>query len=199
VFQDRSPNFKTGIGKITMYAYNLSADSLLWKTPLNQRNSNVALPLIEGDRVYFQASDRVYCFDLLTGKVRWSQDFGGGKGFLTTNLLIIDDKLICGPHDIELIAVNKLTGQPIWWNYSSGGSRNYMVHHKGRIYFTAMGSAKLHCVDAQTGKSIFAERPPTAIDDDRASYFGSEIVIDPKTGLLYTHDRFHALCLKLPD
>ena len=199
VFQDRSVNFKSGQGRITMYGYNLTADSVLWKTLLPERNSNVALPLIEGDRVYFQTDIAVYCFNLLTGQVVWRQDFGGGHGFLTTNLLIVGEKLIAGPHDTDLFAVDKMTGKVIWRNVDSGGSRNYMVHYKGRIYFTAMGSAKLHCVDLATGINIFAERPPTAVDDDRASYFDAEIAIDEATGLLYTHDRFHALCLKLPE
>ncbi|HMX38993.1 MAG TPA: hypothetical protein PKD78_01655, partial [Saprospiraceae bacterium] len=108
-------------------------------------------------------------------------------------------KLIAGPHDTDLFAVDKMTGKMIWRNTDSGGSRNYMVHYKGRIYFTAMGSAKLHCVDLATGTNIFAERPPTAVEDDRASFFDAEIAIDEATGLLYTHDRFHALCLKLPE
>ncbi len=199
VFQDRSVNFNSGQGRITMYGYNLTADSVLWKTPLPERNSNVALPLIEGDRVYFQAEASVYCFNLLSGQVVWRQDFGGGHGFLTTNLLIVGEKLIAGPHDTDLFAVDKMTGKMIWHNTDSGGSRNYMVHYKGRIYFTAMGSGKLHCVDAATGTNIFAERPPTAVDDDRATFSASQIVIDEVTGLLYTHDDFHALCLKLPE
>ncbi len=200
VFQEASVNFKSGKGRITMYGYNLTADSVLWKTLLPERNSNnITLPLIEGDRVYFQTDLAVYCFNLLSGQVVWRQDFGGGHGFLTTNLLIVGEKLIAGPHDTDLFAVDKMTGKMIWRNTDSGGSRNYMVHYKGRIYFTAMGSAKLHCVDAATGTNIFAERPPTAAEDDRATFFDSEIAIDEATGLLYTHDRFHALCLKLPE
>lgn len=200
IFQNRGVNFSNyAAGHISVLAYNLTADTLLWQTPLTEQNSNVALPLIEEDRIYFQSEEAVYCFDLTTGNIRWRQDFGGNQGFMTTNLLLIGEKLIAGPNGTDLFAVNKMTGQLIWRNSNSGGSRHYMVHYKGRIYFTAMGSAKLHCVDATTGVQIFAERPPTATEDDRATYFESEIAIDEATGLLYTHDRFHALCLKLPE
>jgi hypothetical protein len=74
-----------------------------------------------------------------------------------------------------------------------------MVHYKGKIYYTAGSTAKLHCIDAQTGVQLFVEGTPTKNTGGQASFYGAEISIDPETGYLYIQDGFFAFCFKLPD
>jgi outer membrane protein assembly factor BamB len=200
VFQNRSGNWN-GLykGRIEMLCYNLNADSLLWKTTLPDDNSNVALPLVDGSRVYFQATTMVYCFDLNSGGILWQQNFGGGYGFMTGNMLVLNDRLYIGANNPTLFCVNKYSGQQIWRSTNTGGSRNDMVHYKGRIYYTGGSTAKLHCIDAQTGVQLFVEGTPTKNTGGQASFYGAEISIDPETGYLYIQDRFFAFCFKLPD
>jgi len=200
VFQNRSGNFSTGAGRIELYCFNLSADSLFWKTIPGERNSNAHIPLVEGNLVYLQAATKIFCFDLMNGQIRWVQDFGGEEGFLTTNLLIVNDKLIAGTNGDNLYAVDKITGQIRWLNKNSGSSRNFMVEYQGKIYFTAMGGGgKLYCVNAESGITIFSEVSPNVVKDSRATFNNSEIAIDKQNGLLYTDDTFFALCIRLPQ
>lgn len=87
-------------------------------------------PTVDGDRLYVEGvGGDVACLDLATGKVRWQKslvrEFGGRVpqwGF-SESPLVDGEKLIVTPGggQATLVALNKMTGAPIWRAQVPGG------------------------------------------------------------------------------
>jgi outer membrane protein assembly factor BamB len=80
-------------------------------------------PSVDGDRVYgLGVEGDLVCLSAADGKLRWQKnlvkDFGGGKpGFGYCESVLVDgDRVVATPggKDATLVALNKLTGEPVW-------------------------------------------------------------------------------------
>ena len=123
-------------------------------------------PTIDGGNLYIESgSGLVGCYDAKTGAKKWVRqlsEFGGkpgGWGY-AESVLILGNLAIVTPGGSKcIVALNKLTGQPVW--ASSGFSAG--AQYGGCVPFTfqdvpmlAAGTAGgLVCVDARSGALAF--------------------------------------------
>ena len=197
IFQTRYVNFSTLEDKVDLFAYNMTADSLAWKidsiTPTG--NSSIHLPIISGDRIFFQGSQSATCIDAPTGAILWQRRFPGESFFHAANILV-EDRLILNGTTEHIYAISTQTGDLLWDNPNSGTTVDNMVHYKGVVYFGSDGDGKLHAVDINTGEELWAYESPNA-EEYPYAYFGNGITIDKQTGYLYTVDNVFAMCIDL--
>lgn len=147
-----------------VFALDLATGNVLWSARSGrayregQGNGPRGTPTIDRDRVYgLGANGDLVCLDIDSGKQRWHvnilQRFGGENitWGISESVLIDGDKLICTPggRDATMVALNKMTGEPIWRSqvpsspraaYSSaiavdvGGVRQYVnFTHEGVV------------------------------------------------------------------
>lgn len=152
----------------------------VWKTPIGKVGKNVgpqypgtrSTPTVDGDRLYCVASDgRLTCLGT-DGKARWQKsyvkDFDGAVGtekfgWAYSESVLVDGDLVIGTPGGEkaaLVALNKMTGEPVWKTAIEGGdSADY-----SSVMPVGSGAAKQYVqflrkgvvgVDAKTGKLLW--------------------------------------------
>lgn len=158
-----------------LLAFDVSGGKPLWSiktgrayTGGGQGNGPRGTPTIDKDRVYaLGANGDLVCVGEEKGEIVWQknilEEFGGSniQWGISESVLIDDDKLICSPGGKQgtIVALNKLTGQPIWRSnvqgapsaaYSSpiavdfGGTRQYVNYvHTGVVSVSAKDGAPL--------------------------------------------------------
>ncbi len=189
VMQNRSFGWgTTGASKMDILAWNLTADSMEWYRNLDGFSST-ARPAIDGDKVYFYGDHHAYCIDPATGETRWKYFIGDGPedDFNTANIIIVKDKLIVKPDNDHIHAVDKETGERIWFNAETEAMPYMLTERNDTIWFSSGG---VWGIDANTGEKV--------IDDWKGSRSGSwifAIAHDPNNGLIYTTDGDFIYCL----
>ncbi len=200
LFQNRSWNFDTSDGKIDFYAYNLSTQKVqfILEDIDPSGNSNVVTPLVDGNYAYFLGARSVSCIDLLEGNVVWQNLFyGDGAHALTSNLLIVGNKLIVKQDHDLISAFDKFSGDEEWIRGEAGFTPSHMAYHDGIIYYTADGDGKLFAVNASNGRIIWAEDSPN--EGEVPASFNGGVAIDPVNRLIFVADRYYAMAFKLPE
>ncbi len=126
-------------------------------------------PTVDGTRIYALSSDGdLVCLDTATGSLRWTKslrtDFGGKPGTwaYAESPLVDGNQVIVTPGGAEatLIALNKMTGAPVWKSAVPGGD---VAGYASAIAFDSGGvrqvaqflSKGLVGVDARTGKFLW--------------------------------------------
>jgi outer membrane protein assembly factor BamB len=112
-----------------LFALDDSDGRIKWSTPLGRKYENGTgdgprgTPTVDGDRVYaLGGNGDLVCANAETGEVVWRQnilkEYGGNNitWGISESVLIDDDRLICTPggRQATMVALNKLTGRPIW-------------------------------------------------------------------------------------
>lgn len=199
-YQNRQYNFDAIDGRIDMYAFNLSADSIIWESTDIELDGNSAIysPLIDGDYLYFKGSRNVFCFNKNTGEQVWKRGFATmEEDLLYSNLLIVDDKLIVKTSGRSIYGLNLLTGSIMWENQEAGATPTEIAALNNIIYYGSGGDGKLHAVSAETGEQLWAFLPPNrALVGNNASFYYA-VAIDPVNYRLYVPDGFFLICYQL--
>ncbi len=122
-------------------------------------------PVIDGNRIYVQSgTGRLVCIDRETGKENWAVDvdkeyeceyhvWGNSE-----TPLIVDDMVICSPggNKTSIVALNKITGKPVWQSKSLGGARAYasatIYQYKDFKYILAVIGKDLIALVPETGE-----------------------------------------------
>ncbi len=211
-FQNRQYNFIAGGGKVDIYAYNLSADSMLWTiediTP--DGNSSIFESIVVGNKLYFQGSYSQHCINITNGEIIWELEESGYNHFLRTGNMYADGKIFIRTEKY-VAAYCVYTDKLLWEDNSSGLVRKTNIeYYQGKIYFTGADEKdyssrgaveyRLFCLDANTGSLIWKSN---WVDDFELGYqytdneFRSGIVIDQSTGYLYTTDNHRVFCIDL--
>ena len=125
-------------------------------------------PTVDGDRVYGLASDGSLACLGTDGKPKWqkhlARDFGGevGAWAYTESVLVDGDVVVCTPggKTATLLALNKLTGEPVWKSAVPGGDvADYAsivaVEAGGRRQYVQFLRKGVVGVDAKTGKFLW--------------------------------------------
>jgi outer membrane protein assembly factor BamB len=123
-------------------------------------------PTIDGDRVYTLSRwGDLFCFDLTTGKVRWSKNVQQETeapipswGFASSPL-VHEDLLVLNVGEAGL-AVDKTSGKIAWSSgrSESGYSTPLPFQHQGRWYAWLGTSNAYVAVDIKTGKVLWEHR-----------------------------------------
>lgn len=198
-FQNRQYRTSPYEGKIDLYAYNMTADTLLWVVtdidPIG--NSAIYPPLVYQGKVYFKGSYSVFCLDAQTGEILWDRIFTGfGEDLIYGNLMIAENNLIVKTSYESIYALDVLTGNIIWQNLDAGATPSDMTYHNGIIYYGSAGDAKLHAIDAITGVQLWEIITPNNLAEACLCY---PVAIDPVLNRLYTTDGFYLMCFRIND
>jgi outer membrane protein assembly factor BamB len=208
VFQNRQWNFPLSKGKIDIYAYNMTRDSVMWVVEdlTFDGHSSIFKPIVAGDRMFFQGMKSNHCINLLTGKVVWSKEYPHDsqgmvqEGFAVSNNLYADGKLFSHSGSGSVIAYDANTGVELWKT-----SRDYDIitegnigYYNGKVYFNANDKLNyqnrpnyLFCLDANSGSLIWKDSGVVQ------SGMKGGIYIDQATGLLYAQDSYRVMCIDL--
>lgn len=181
-----------------IFAYNLSADSLLWRNMDLNFDSGI-LPLqVEDGRVYGVVFDQIFSLDLANGEIIWSRDFQGLvaqpklANFDLGAMTISGSKLILKGDGPELVYLNKRTGSADMIINMTDGVRDRFSQYKNYLVFST--GISIEFVEKISGKSVFS-----TFGDTRFSAILSKILIDPNRKVLYFHDGNYLYCARIPS
>ena len=193
-------NFNILDGRVDAYAYNLSADTFLWKVSDIDNNGNASFysPIIVQNKVIFQCNSSIHCFDILSGQMLWEHEFTD-QSFTSVPNLYAEGKVFARSHSDQLLAFDVNSGQILWktgayYGLNTGGSMGY---YKGKLYFTGIDMRNsnvpnlLFCLSASTGELLWKDCAP------EESGLKDGIVIDQSTGYLYATDSYRIMCIDL--
>jgi outer membrane protein assembly factor BamB len=201
-FQDRSYNFRSREGRINLYAYNIKADTLLWKLTdfVPERNSNVIqAPIVYENKLYFLGSKDLYCIDVSTGKIIWNRKVESFDNVIVGSVNISDGKLFFkSVQNSSLYALDPATGAVLWVSNDLGYSTRYITYSNGIVYFASRSPNKIYAVRSSDGKKMAEFTSPNHSKPGKTK--GNTTIIfveaDPKTGYLYVNDSYFFMCLK---
>jgi len=174
--------------RMDILGYNLTADTVLWYRKGIAKISSVATPVISGDKVYFYGGSKVHCIDPATGEDIWEFQVGGSNAleFASSNILLHNDMLIAKPDSRAMYALDKETGQQIWYNPATMSSPSAMTIESDTVYFTGY---YLNGVDVNTGELVVQYESP-----ESRSFFNG-VGINPDNGYVYASDGKYLYCL----
>lgn len=193
------------INRVDLWAWNLSADSLLWRVEDFSKTGHTRIgpPTIYQDRAYlYSGGSEIHCYDLINGQAKWIQHIPQvSGGFNTAQPLIADGVLFVKSTDWNAYGLNPETGSIIWQRVGDvGTSESLLAYHDGKVYYTGfdLHPGELYALDIHTGKAVWAEPSPAKKKYPDASFAYNGVAIDPVRKVLYTSDYYYAYCIKLP-
>tara|TARA_R110000868_G_scaffold409767_1_gene695968 strand:- start:501 stop:1718 length:1218 start_codon:yes stop_codon:yes gene_type:complete len=195
VWKNRS--YRGSTHRTDIFAYNLNADSLMWRNTNFMLNSGV-LPLqIENNKVYGAVNNQVFALELNNGITLWRRDFNDlveypdRANFDNGAMLIYDDAFILKGQGEEMVFLNKLNGalRRVVKNLP-GDIRSRFTLFEGKLFFSA---GKLVVVDALTTEVLLKSK-----ESDPFEIIRSNIIIDPDQRYMYFHDALYLYCVRIP-
>jgi len=188
-------------GKIDLYGYNLSADSIIWEQDDIdiQGNSCIYPPLIYQDKIYFKGGFTIYCLDTESGTILWSWLAENGAGdLLMSDLIIEEEKLLVKTSGNYLYALNPETGTIIWKNTECGSTPFSLAYFNGVIYNITGNDGKLRAYDINDGHQYWViESPNVSISPTYNNFFVNNVAIDSQSRKLYVADKYFLMCFQL--
>ncbi len=135
-------------------------------------------PTIDGDRLYHQSPlGNLVCMKAATGERLW--DLNVLETFASENIrwALAESLLVDGPRVIStpggpqtcVVALDKMTGQPVWQSESAEGDLTgycspSLVEYEGKRLILTMTGRAVVCVDAETGKLYWRFPHKTSYD-----------------------------------
>lgn len=202
-FQNRQWNFvNPGLGgRVDLYCYNMTADSVVWKIPQIDPygNSSVCLPLYHEGKIYFRGFLTLFCLDATNGEIIWTHEFPGDfDDILQGNMLLVEDKLVLKSSSEGIHAFNPQTGDLLWERYDAGSTSSYMTYHQGAVYYGSYNGA-IYKVRVSDGEIMWTYTSPNAgVAPTWDAVFYNSVTIDPINNRMYACDAYYLLCLQLP-
>lgn len=163
-----------------VFAFDVKGQ-LLWKTPNGKEFMGKGFssrypgarstPTIVGDLLYASSGmGRVACIDANSGKEKWSCDMvqrfnGVVPNFGYAESLLIDgDKVFCYPggQQNNVVALNRLTGEPIWTTKALGDTMSYtspiLIKLPVRKVLVNFSTYYIFGLDAATGELLWSHK-----------------------------------------
>ena len=187
-FDRIGPDGMYGHSKMDVFAYNLTADSILWYRYELDGFSSMARPAIDGDKVYFYGDHHGYCIDAETGKTNWKFFIGDGPedDFNTANILLVDNFLVVKPDNEHMHVVQKEDGKLVWTNKETEAMPGMITHRNDTLWFA---SARIYGIDLYTGKKV------VEWDDGRWGDWIFPVSPHPTLPYIYNTDGNYVYCL----
>lgn len=202
-FQNRQWNFvNSGLGgRVDLYCYNITVDSIIWKIPQIDPygNSSVCLPLYHEGKLYFRGLQTLFCLDASNGEILWSHEFPGDfDDILQGNMIIVEDMLVLKSSTEGIHAFNLQTGDLFWERYDAGVTSCYMTYYEGAVYYGSY-DGKIFKVRVSDGEIMWTYTSPNAgVAPTWDAVFYNSVTIDPILRRMYACDAYYLLCLQLP-
>ena len=212
--QESNNLFKTG--KLHLVSYNITTDTIEW---INRNFAKVGglskAPIIEENRLYILAKEKLICFDVETGMEIWNvgapimKDKTSGY----SDLILHDDKIIIMGKTEQILCLNKMDGSMIWnktfLNYSvkdlkESGTSSFTanIYHDKLYYINDWGS--LISISINDGSSFRRYALPNKVylEDFKVELFEPSFKHQHMTisndGVVFTSDGFRFLAFDVP-
>ena len=203
LFLTTGANFETKGTLIDAYCYNVTQNKMEWHqkdlTPEGISSGSYYPPIIiDNNKVIFQGTQSIHCFDIGTGEVVWQYDRSRIDGFSETPFLYYKGKLFVrgGWFKRNLSCYDAQTGQLLWQNTAIDPvpcPHGRMDAYNDKLYFTAWQGSEtgaLYCLSIATGEVEWYELPKRG-----KIVFG--VLIDQQTGYLYCSTAWSVMCVDL--
>ncbi|MBK9454093.1 MAG: PQQ-binding-like beta-propeller repeat protein [Bacteroidetes bacterium] len=188
-------------GKVDLYGYNLSADSVIWEQDDIDihGNSSIYPPLVYQDKIYFKGTFTIYCLHAETGEIIWSwlPDAAAGD-VMMSNLIVEENKLLVKTSGDYFYALSPETGNVLWLNNNCGNSPFSLTYFDGVAYYISGNDSKLHAININDGTELWSMTSPNSyINAGSNAYFVNSVAIDALTRRLYVADKYFLMCFQL--
>lgn len=200
VWKNRSYVYGNGtLDRTDIFAYNLTADTLLWRNMDMEINSGIIPLKVKDQRVFGLVKNHVFCMNLNSGDMIWIRDAREivkptlDFGFFAGDLHLTSDAVVFKGDSDEIIAVNQSNGalryvrQDVTWGFED----RFSVYD-GKLFFT--GGYQFVVFDPEIGEVLYNEDLSHQFKTIR-----SRIVFDPIRPVMYFHNGSEAFCVKIPD
>jgi outer membrane protein assembly factor BamB len=162
------------------------------KDPKAYEGGPLSTPTVDGDRVYTLGKfGDCFCFEAKTGKIIWSrkfdrpvrtkEDYGVWWGFAGSPV-VVGEKLLM-PVGTAGMAVDKLTGKPVWDNgpgYS--GYSSPVLFQKGETAFAFVSGHEIVAGEVATGRILWKTPWKTTWDQNASDGVVSDGKLFVSTG-----------------
>jgi len=184
-------------GRTGIFAYNMTADSLLWRNTQIQNIGSTQALQVENSVVYGTVDRHAFAINLEDGSIKWIRDFKGviAKPRMANidfgNLFLHGDAMIIQGTGPEVVFINKSDGElrqvkevpdaiPSWYSYFDG-----------KLFYCSI--SEIIILDVYSGDVLFRT-------DENPDFRGlrSKIAIDPKRKVMYFNDGRYAYCARIP-
>ncbi len=191
-------SYGSGDNQTDIFAYNLSQDTLMWVNTDFDVFAGVNSLKVDNNRVFGLVQEKAFCLDLSNGETIWTNDFQGVVA--DPRLAIFDqgifhlskDHVILKANGNELVMLQRGNGQLLKVNDKLPHSFQRSSYFEGKLFFSC---GELVILDELTGEIL--NNP-----DITERLFGrieSKIVIDPDRRVMYFHNGYELLCVKIPE
>lgn len=198
----KNRSFRANKGQTDIYAYNLSADSLLWVNTDLSVPSGASNLIADGNSIYGAVHNEVFAIEIESGKMLWRRDFKGlvedpaGANFDLGSMIRWGDYLILKGAGPELVYLNVKNGIMNRVVDLPEGENIYaeITCFEGNLYISTFSG--LFIVKADGGQILFSN-----VDQERFrfQYVRTGYTLDTNSRLMYFSNGRHAFCAKIPD
>ncbi|MGB0980304.1 MAG: PQQ-binding-like beta-propeller repeat protein, partial [Croceimicrobium sp.] len=197
LWQNRSG---TPLDRVEIFAYNISADTLLWRNRDFIGFDTPSSPRVYNGKVFGRFIGSIYCLDIETGETIWIKDYENSfeNSFLPFGISFIgifNDQLIALPNRGKILYLNPKNGNisNAVDGYPDGSGEGVFSEYQGKLYFTS--SYQLVVTDIATGENLAT---PAKLGELNDIDIYSSITVDPESGKLYFQDGYYLYCVKQP-
>lgn len=150
--------------------------------------------MIHGNFAFLLGGKKVFCIDLISGKIKWEQEYESFVvNFTSGNYSIIDQMLIVKSADGAVFGIDPNTGIQIWKSDTvSSGVSGYTDFVEYKEWIIEANGDKLDVIRKIDGVVVYRIRKT-------ALRFNGQMAIDLENKLLYIPERFNILCYQLPE
>lgn len=184
-----------------IFAYNITADTLLWRNMNMNVNSGVIPLKVKEEKVYGLVRNHAFCINLLSGDLIWYKNLNKIAnptfpfGFFNGDLFLTEDAVIIMGDSDELVGVNQFDGNLSFIEDNipgaySGSIEDRFSYFEENLYFST-GNA-LVIVNAINGDLVYSS------DINEFGVISSRIIIDPERRVMFLHNGREAFCVKIP-
>jgi hypothetical protein len=180
-----------------IFAYNLTADSLIWRNTDFKEGATVQPLKIVNGVVYGLIRKGAIAIDLVTGATLWQQDFSGQQTTFPQSFAVSSDfhihssyVFVKGQSD-ELFILRKNNGTVWKVIQDSPDIYDKYTYFEGKLWGAGDG---ISAIDLSTGEDLLKDYKQIHDNSWRSS-----ITIDPLRRVMYCHDGVYAYCIKIPD
>jgi hypothetical protein len=180
-----------------VFAYNLLADSLLWRNrDFEGRSEELPLKIVDGV-VYSLIHNKAIALDLANGSTRWSCAIPGNQSFSWgCDFHIEGDNVLVKDPDDKLYYINKSYGYINRMVQGLPSLTGKYVYFEGKLIGTG---DRLAIIDIDTGQDLLKDYSLIHPVKDWFRIWFTGISVDPVRRVMYASDGIYAYCIKIPD
>jgi outer membrane protein assembly factor BamB len=194
VWKSWSRKLNTQQHRAEIFAYNLTADSLMWRNSEFLDHANTIPLQVENGVVYGLIRTSAFAIDLATGNTLWRRDFNSINGdvqFAALPFHLDGNYMLVQSQNVDkLYYLNKITGKLIR-EIDVPYRYDRFAYFEGNLYSAGLG---IGIINIASGENLLAD-----YDQSMFESWNSGITIDPDRRVFYCHDGEYAYCIKIPD